>query len=66
MNITIREQVHSNPAQQPEVEQRQTGRASGVVHHRSGLSGAEVREGQAGCALWQRSSAAIRRGTGEG
>ena len=38
----------------------------GVVHHRSGLSGAEVREGQAGCALWQRSSAAIRRGTGEG
>ncbi|HBA5199999.1 TPA: hypothetical protein J4Z48_003210 [Escherichia coli] len=66
MNITIREQVLATLRNNPGLNNAKLAGLPGVVHHRSGLSGAEVREGQAGCALWQRSSAAIRRGTGEG
>ncbi len=66
MNITIREQVLAALRNNPGLNNAKLAGLPGVVHHRSGLSGAEVREGQAGCALWQRSSAAIRRGTGEG
>ncbi|MDF4181411.1 hypothetical protein [Escherichia coli] len=51
MNITIREQVLAALRNNPGLNNAKLAGLPGVVHHRSGLSGAEVREGQAGCAL---------------